>query len=582
MPSTEEEPKSSVSDNTAPKVEPFEISHSSGDAAEHQPPNDKFSAIKVPLGRVQFILVYVSLLVTNILSSLDQTIVTTTLKNVVAEFGQQELISWIGTAFLFTAAPLGPLYGKFADIFGRKTMFLFALITFEIGSLICGVANSMEMLIVGRAVAGVGGGGLFSLIFIILSDIVSIQDRGIYQGPFVAAMGLSLVIAPLIGGAFSDYLTWRWCYFINLPFGAAVTAVLALFLKFPPTEGSPREKIGRIDGLGAALLFAAIMCFLTPLQLGGSTWAWNSGPVIGMFITSVILFLIFAYVEVNVAKEPIVPITLFINRSVAILLFMSLFVGAVFFGVAYYLVFFYQVVYGYSATNSGVQLIPFVIGIVITSILCGILMSRYGRYTHFFYIGPVIITAGTVLISYFTNQTSAAQRIIFSLIFGIGIGNVLQSRTIGAQASVPHELIAVVTALVQTGNTLGGAIGESITGTIINNLLTANIASSTTLQYFIEIFISKGLPVSTNDIFSLLEALEAVAADYPKNNTAAAAIYNMTIANATSELIDGFNGAFKSAILANAAFPVLILLMAPFVQQFQMKAGGPGIPNQTE
>ncbi|KAJ3091386.1 hypothetical protein HK100_007185 [Physocladia obscura] len=563
MSSTEEEPKSSISDNAPPKIETFEVTHSFGDAEEQKSENNKFSAVKVPLGRVQFIIVYVALLVTNMLSSLDQTIVTTTLKNVVGEFGHQELISWI-------AAPLSPLYGKFADIFGRKTMFLFALISFEVGSLICGVANSMKMLIAGRAIAGIGGGGVFSL------------STGIYQGPFVAVMGLSLVIAPLIGGAFSDYLTWRWCYFINLPFGAVVAIFVALFLKFPPTEGSIREKIKRIDGLGAALLFAAITCFLTPLQLGGSTWAWNSGQVIGMFIISVGFFFIFAYVEIKVAKEPIIPTTLFINRSVTIILFMSLFVGAVFFGVAYYLTFFYQIVYGYSATKSGVQLVPFVIGIVVTSIICGIFMSRFGRYTHFFYIGPVIITAGTVLISFFTNQTPVAQRIISMLIFGVGIGNVLQTRTIGAQASVPHELIAVVTALIQTGNILGGAIGESITGTIINNLSAANIANSAALQYFIGIFLAKGFPASTNDIFSLLELLEAVAIDYPKNNTAAAAVYNMTIANATSELIDGFNNAFKSAISANLAFPVLILLMAPFLQQFQMKVGGPGISNRSE
>ncbi|KAJ3116198.1 Vacuolar protein sorting-associated protein SNF8 [Physocladia obscura] len=176
---------------------------------QQQQQQNSFSEVKVPLGRTQFILVYVGLLLAIMLAALDQTIVSTALKSIVSDFGHQELIPWIGSAYLLTAAPLGTLYGKFADIFGRKAVFLFAILSFEFGSLLCGVSVSMEMLIVGRAVAGVGGGGIFALVLIIISDIVSMQDRGRYQGLIGAVFGLSSVIGPLIGGAFSDHVSWR-------------------------------------------------------------------------------------------------------------------------------------------------------------------------------------------------------------------------------------------------------------------------------------------------------------------------------------------------------------------------------------
>ncbi|KAJ3341112.1 hypothetical protein HDU83_006792 [Entophlyctis luteolus] len=541
-----------------------------------------FGNVKVPLGRAQFALVYLGLMLAVLLASLDQTIVATALKAIVIDLGHQELISWIGSAYLLTAAPLGTLYGKFADIFGRKAMFLFALVTFELGSLICGLAPTMEVLIVGRAVAGVGGGGIFSLVLIILSDIVSLEDRGRFQGPIGAVFGLSAVIAPLLGGVFSDHVSWRWCFYINLPLGAITVLTVIAFLNFPPVEGSIREKIARIDGLGAVLLFIAVFSFMVPLQLGGSVWDWNSPQVIVLFVLSGVFAAIFVYVELRYAKEPIVPRTVFVNRSVPSLIGIALSLGAMFLSIGYYISLFFQVVFGDSATIAGVETIPLVFGLVFTSIASGILVSRLGKYRHFFFIGPIVMIIGAVLISYFDASSSLVKRVFFLFIFGLGLGSLIQMRVIAIQASVPPSLVAIATALVQTGNTLGGAVGVAITGTVINNLVASNTADSASLSYFITAFNERGIAVKSSDVLTLLGLLEEASAYYPEGNATQAALYNATLASAVDALKVGFNDAFKVAVLSALPYAGVILLLAFFVQQFQMKSGGPGSSNAVE
>ncbi|KAJ3020485.1 UNVERIFIED_CONTAM: hypothetical protein HDU68_010156 [Siphonaria sp. JEL0065] len=537
-----------------------------------------FSQVKVPLSRSQFIAVYIGLLLAIMLAALDQTIVSTALRAIVTEFGKQELVPWIGSSFLLTAAPLGTLYGKFADIWGRKPVFIFAIVVFELGSLLCGAATSMEFLIVGRAIAGVGGGGIFALVLIILSDIVSIQDRGKYQGAIGAIFGLSSVIAPLLGGAFSDHVSWRWCFYINLPLGAITLATVA-FLRFPAVEGTIREKIARIDGYGACLLFASIICLVTPLQLGGSIWEWASAQVIIMFILSIIFGAAFVYVELYIAKEPIIPPQIFINSSVPALLGVGLCLGAGFLSCAYYISLFFQVVFEESATAAGLELIPLVFGLVITSISSGVLTSKFGRYQPFFFVGPVVMIFGTVLVSGFDGNSSLVERVFFLIIFGLGVGCLMQMRVIAMQASVPHEMIAIATALIQTCNTLGGAIGVAITGSIFNNLIVSNTANASELQLVVQQLNSHGIPAQTSEVLQLLGIFETAGIYYPRNDTAAAAVYNATLVMAQRQLIDGFNGAFRTAYLSALPYPVIILLLAFFIKQYQMKAGGPGVAN---
>nr|KAJ3418031.1 hypothetical protein HK105_000452 [Polyrhizophydium stewartii] len=405
------------------------------------------------------------------LASLDQTIVSTAIPAIVKDFQALDQIAWIGTSYLLTSTSFSPLYGKFADTFGRKATFLFAVAVFEIGSLICGVATSMNILIFGRAIAGVGGGGVISLVLIIISDIVSFRDRGKYQGVIGAVFGLSSVLGPLLGGAFTDGLSWRWCFYINLPIGGITMVVIFFLLRLPREEASTFEKFKRIDFLGTALIIAAVICMLIPLQFGGNQWAWSDWRTIIMIIASAVIFVAFFLVEAFVSVEPVLPPSMYENRSVYAILFIAFTLGASFFGLVYFLPTYFQIVNGDSATSAGLSTIPFVGGLIVMSIGSGIIVSRWFYFTPFFFVGSVVLTVGALLMSTMTQYSTRAQQVGYQLIAGLGVGSMIQMRTIGIQASVTPENIAVATAAATFFQSLGGSIGVAIVGTVFQNVL---------------------------------------------------------------------------------------------------------------
>ncbi|KAJ3158888.1 hypothetical protein HK101_001219 [Irineochytrium annulatum] len=509
------------------------------------------SYVRVPLGYWQFVLVYLGLGLAIFLAALDQTIVATALKAIVLDLDGENLISWIGSAFLLATTSVAALYGKFADIFGRKSVFIFALIVFELGSMVCALAPTMEWLIFGRAVAGVGGGGIFSLVMIIISDIVSIQDRGKYQGILGAVFGLASVVGPLLGGAFSDHISWRWCFWINLPVGAITIATAFLCLKFPAPTGDAKEKIRRVDFLGAILLTLAVCALITPLQLGGSQWEWDAPQTIALFVVSAVLFTALAFVETRVAREPIIPPGLFMNRSVPALLTVAVALGAGFFSAVYYISLFFQISYGDSATTAGLKTIPLVFGLVIMSIASGQIVSRTGHYVIFIYVGSLTLALGIGLISTLTASSPEAIQIIYLFITGLGAGCVIQIRVLGLQASVDPPRIAIATAVSQFSQSLGGALGVSVTGTVYANALASKLTGEPTLGPFLA---SKGLDPRNVNLPMLRDAL----AGYPV---------------LLGELVDAFAGAFSVAYKATLPFAFVILLAAFFVKQYVIKAG---------
>ncbi|KAG0047999.1 hypothetical protein BGZ83_007057 [Gryganskiella cystojenkinii] len=425
----------------------------------------------------QFVLIMIALSLCVFLASLDQIIVNTSLPAISREFKSLTDISWLGTAYMMTATAFQPLYGKVSDIFGRKAVMLFANFMFLAGSAVAGWATSMTMLIIGRALSGVGAGGLMAMVFVILSDMLDMRERGKYIGFIGAIFSLSSVLGPLLGGVFSDHVTWRWSFWINLPFGLIAMTFITVNLDLPMPKGSLTDKIKRIDFYGSILLLATVIMILLPLSWGGSKYPWSDGKIIGLLCGGFGLAVVFILFEWKVPKEPIVPIHLYKIRNLWATYGSLFFGGMSFFGILFYLPIYFQVVKNESATIGGLETVPFVFGIVITSISSGIWVLRKGTYAFFPAIGNVFFAAGSALCIIFDKETHRVVTIFVLLICGLGMGFTMQSSTLAVQAAVKPKYMATVTTSVQFIRTLGQVFGIAIVGTVFNNKLMNGLES---------------------------------------------------------------------------------------------------------
>ena len=355
--------------------------------------------VKITLSKPEFILVFISLAMSIFLVSIENSITSTAIPEIVQEFHALNQISWVGIAYLLTSTAFSPIYGSLADILGRKLTFIIAISLFEAGSLVCGLAPSMTILLVGRLISGAGTAGILVSVLVIISDIVSFRDRGQYEGAINGILGISSIIGPLIGGGLTDAISWRWCFFFNLPFGAITIFVVTYFLKFPAPEGSVCEKLKKFDFLGTLLVAGATTCFILPLQYGGFQWPWLSPIVIGLFCSSAVFTALLVWTELYVASNPIIPAKLFENRSIPLLLVIASCLGAVFFSVRYYAPTYFQLIQDYSATKSGLDSMFLILGMVILSVGTGVAISKTGHYKPCFTIGPLIIMTGQALLS---------------------------------------------------------------------------------------------------------------------------------------------------------------------------------------
>ncbi len=422
-----------------------------------------------PLTHRQILVVFSALMLGMLLAALDQTIVATALPTIVGDLGGLNHLSWVVTAYLLTSTAVTPLYGKISDLFGRKALFQIAIVLFLVGSVLSGLSQNMGELIAFRAIQGLGGGGLFAMVMAIIGDIVPPRDRGKYQGLIGAVFAAASVLGPLAGGFFTDSLSWRWIFYINVPIGIVALVVTTVVLKLPVNKMRHQ-----IDFLGSALVAAAVTGILLITVWGGNTYSWTSGTIIGLAILSLLLIAAFIYVELH-SSEPVLPMRLFRNQIFSVSSILGFVTGFLMFGAIIFLPEYQQVVRGASAIKSGLMLIPLTFGVVLASVGSGALISKLGKYKIYPILGSAVVAIGLYLMSALKIDTTYTVQAIMMFVTGFGIGLSMQVIVLATQNGVEHKELGTATSAISFFRTMGGAVGTSFFGSILVNRLAYNM-----------------------------------------------------------------------------------------------------------
>lgn len=417
--------------------------------------------------------IFASLMLVMLLGALDQTIVSTALPTIVGELDGLEHMAWVVTAYTVAATIVMPVYGKVGDLFGRKNLFLAAVVLFLVGSALCGFAQDIVQLSLFRFVQGLGGGGLMIVSQTIIADLVPVRERAKYMAPMGAVFGLASVAGPLLGGWLTDGPGWRWAFWINLPLGV-VSLVMIAFLVHLPRRSSDRP----VDYLGIVLMAGAVTTLILATSWGGSTYAWGSWQILSLGAACVVLSVLFVLTELRVA-EPLIPMRLFRNSSFSITTALGMVTGVGMFAALGYVPTYLQMVYGYSATASGLLLIPMVVGIVVSSTVSAQVMERTGRYKMLPVAGTLVGAAGMVGFRLLTVE--APVWVICALVFvlGVAIGLFMQVVVLVVQNSVDPSEIGTATSSNNFFREIGATLGVAGVGALFTNALTDNLSGLT-------------------------------------------------------------------------------------------------------
>ena len=422
--------------------------------------------------------ILVGLMMAMFLAALDQTVVGTAIRTIADDLNGFSLQVWATTAFLITSTISTPLYGKLSDMYGRKFFILFAISIFIVGSMLCGLSRSMYELAAFRALQGIGAGGLFSLALAIIGDIVPPRERAKYQGYFLAVFGTSSVLGPVLGGFFAgspDILGiagWRWIFYINVPIAAAALIVVTKVLHVP-FERRPH----RLDWPGALTLIVTLVPLLIVADEGNS-WGWSSATALACYFVGAIGLVAFLFIERAYGEEALLPLRLFKGRTFSVAVSSSFFIGMAMFGGLLLLPLYLQVVRGASPTKAGLQLLPLVLGLMISSIVGGLTISKTGRYKIFPITGAVLILGAMLLFSQLGADTSLVRTMIIMVVMGLGLGFSMQPMVTAAQNAASPREIGVATSSVTFFRSMGGTIGAAVFLSILFARLPAKIASA--------------------------------------------------------------------------------------------------------
>ncbi|WVR08410.1 hypothetical protein IAU60_005465 [Kwoniella sp. DSM 27419] len=430
------------------------------------------------LSKSKLLLLCFGLQIALFLSFIDSTSVSTILPIVGAELNAQESITWAGTAFLVANTSFQIITSRLSDCFGRKIVLLGSLFVFALGDLLAGFATNKVWLYCARAVAGIGGGGINSLSMIIMSDVVTLRERGKYQSFLGIGIALGSGVGPFLGAILAEKASWRWTFWLIAPLSALTMALIHFTVPLNPVHGEIGDKLKSMDWFGSVLGLTMTICILVPLNGGGSTFPWNSATVIALFIVGALAVAGFIYVEGRIAKFPLFPGRLLSNRNVCLLLLQTFLVGIVYYGGIYFVPLYLQNVQGDSALLSAALILPLVLGQVLTTTISGFVVKYTNRTWASFFVGFVLWMAGQGAQLCFKSSTGKGVIVGCLLLQGFGIGSTIQSTLVLAQASGPSADRAAVTGVRNFARTSGGAIGLAIGNTLLQNIFLNSLPES--------------------------------------------------------------------------------------------------------